>query len=61
MDLSDCGLFATMDLVHFVHEFARYFFLVCCVFLLGLRGGKLQEAKDDRVMRSFMAYASPPH
>jgi hypothetical protein len=55
MELSDCGLFATMDLVHFFHEFAL------CVFLLGLRGAKLQEAKDDRVMRSFMVYASPPH
>jgi len=50
-----------MDSVHFVYEFSLYFFLVCCFFLLGLKGGKLQEAKDDCTMRSCMVYAYPPH
>jgi hypothetical protein len=34
MELSDFDLFATMD---FVHEFALYFFLVCCFFLRSKR------------------------
>jgi len=37
LKLSDCGLFATMDSVHFIHEFAFYFVLVSCFFLFGLR------------------------
>ena len=54
------GFFATMDSVHFVDEFSLNFFLVCCFFLLGLKGGKLHEAKDDCMM-NFMVYAYPPH
>jgi hypothetical protein len=61
MEPNDRGLFTTMDSVHFVHEFALYFFLVCCFFLIGLRGGKLQETKDDCMMRSFMVYAYTPN